>query len=243
MSKHPQTLSVTQAAELCGVGRTTVGYWVRSKKLRAERSGRNYSIPVEELLFYLQSTGQKVPHELTGGYLQTPVFRSIVNCWDYWQGSAHGQNCVDCTVFTKQLEVCFTARESGLLRCPETCDACIYYKETYFPRIQFVHQIDLSAAVYKDLCCWGGNAKSLELCGINHKKLIGMGIDHVIHPDSLDIVVAGMRRRVFENTAVPRTYIVYLKNKRHGKLKVRSTFYPLCNPPETFLILTEPYED
>jgi hypothetical protein len=31
MNKHRETLSVTQAASLCGVGRTTVGYWIRSK--------------------------------------------------------------------------------------------------------------------------------------------------------------------------------------------------------------------
>jgi len=41
MAQNKKTLSVTQAAKLCGVGRTTVGYWIRSRKLRATRTGHD----------------------------------------------------------------------------------------------------------------------------------------------------------------------------------------------------------
>jgi hypothetical protein len=64
MSKFPKTLSAYRAADLCGVGRTAVGYWIRSKKLYARRLGRNYTIPVEDLLFFLQNSNQRVPSEL-----------------------------------------------------------------------------------------------------------------------------------------------------------------------------------
>jgi excisionase family DNA binding protein len=64
MAVSQKTLPVSQAAALCGVGRTTVGYWIRSKKLRANRVGRNYSIPVQDLLYFLKSSGQKIPSEL-----------------------------------------------------------------------------------------------------------------------------------------------------------------------------------
>ena len=63
MTGTKKTLSVSQAAALCGVGRTTVGYWIRSKKLQAHRVVRNYSILVEDLLFFLKSSGQKTPLE------------------------------------------------------------------------------------------------------------------------------------------------------------------------------------
>ena len=44
-------LSVSQVASLCGVGHSTVGYWVRGNKLGARRVGNQYSIPVEEYPF------------------------------------------------------------------------------------------------------------------------------------------------------------------------------------------------
>ena len=43
MADSQKTLSVSKAATLCGVGRTTVGYWIRSKKINAARPGRNYN--------------------------------------------------------------------------------------------------------------------------------------------------------------------------------------------------------
>ena len=39
MDTIDKSLSVTEAAALCGVGRTTVGYWIRSNKLPANRKG------------------------------------------------------------------------------------------------------------------------------------------------------------------------------------------------------------
>ena len=57
-------ITVNQAASFCDVDRTTVGYWIRSGKLAANRIGKKYAIPVEELCFYLQSTGQNIPDAL-----------------------------------------------------------------------------------------------------------------------------------------------------------------------------------
>jgi len=45
MTPPQQTLSVSQAAALCGVNRNTIGAWIRSGKIRAARIGRNYAIP------------------------------------------------------------------------------------------------------------------------------------------------------------------------------------------------------
>ncbi len=67
MMNAPKTLTVSQAAVICKVGRTTVGYWVRSKKVFAQRMGRNYAIPVEDLLHFLKSSGQPIPPELGNG--------------------------------------------------------------------------------------------------------------------------------------------------------------------------------
>ena len=158
MSVLKETLSVHETAELCGVGHSTVGYWIRSKKLFADRVGKNYSIPVKELLFFLQSTGRNIPVELADMNLREPCFRTIGHCWEYHKGTSHGRNCRDCLVLNNELEVCFSARASSSLCCPEVCHECKYYKANYLPRIQFIFQIDFAAAIYKDLCCWGGNS-------------------------------------------------------------------------------------
>ena len=54
-----------------------------------------------------------------------------------------------------------------MLECSD-CLSCRYYMETYFPRIQFVHQFGMPAAVFKDLYLWGGNSQCAELCGRAH---------------------------------------------------------------------------
>src|SRR5210317_2390825 len=162
MSELPKTLSVARAAALCGVGRTTVGYWIRSKKLYARRLGRNYTIPVEDLLFFLQNSNQRVPSELYHEKSSGPIFKRFQNCWQYWQGSTRARRCDDCVAFKKKLHACFTAKDSGLLRCSK-CDQCRYYLETFYSRIQFIHQINMPAAVVKDFHLWGGNVHCAEL--------------------------------------------------------------------------------
>ena len=147
MSGIQKTISVSQAAALCGVGRTTVGYWIRSKKLHALRVGRNYTIPVDDLVFLLRNNHQRIPPELLCVNSNRPIFRSFQNCWEHWNGSEHGRKCHDCIVFRNQLQDCFTVKDSGFLGCSE-CDRCGYYLEMLLPRIQFVHQIEIDRGVF-----------------------------------------------------------------------------------------------
>ena len=152
-----ETVSVTQAAAICGVGRTTVGYWIRSKKLHASRSGNKYAIPVQDLLFFLQTSGQKIPEQLANENMKGPAVRSFQYCWQYYQDDPHGQNCLRCIAFKSKLNVCFSARNSGCIGCLGHCETCSYYLETYYPRLHFIHQFDIPAAVIKNLYFWAGN--------------------------------------------------------------------------------------
>ena len=161
MSPNHQTITVAEAARQCAVG-----YWIRSEKLHANRVGRSYRIPVEGLVFFLKSTGQKVPLQLVGENPNFPVFRTTQNCWEYWQGSNHNRDYRDCTVYLNQASLCFTARDSSRLGCHAACAECKYYLEMYLPRIGFIHQIDFPAAVYRDLYIWGGNGRWAELCNV-----------------------------------------------------------------------------
>ena len=241
--KTKKTLSVAQTAALCGVGRSTVGYWIRSKRLGANRTGRNYSIPCEELLFFLKSTGRNIPDDLAGGDFGGPCFRAVQNCWDYLKDSAHGLNCKDCTVFLNKVEVCFTAKKISSSNCPGSCHECRYYTEIYLSRIQFVYQIELPAAVYKGFELWGGNRGWAELYEVEEKDLPGMGIEQGVHPDSIETVISIVKKRALGDTSVPRTYSIFLRSSQNFRLRVCISVYPLIEPAGSYLVLAEPKED
>ena len=236
MTDTKKTLSVSQAASLCGVGRTTVGYWIRSKKLHANRVGRNYAILVDDLLFFLKNSDQKIPPELLRENSNGFIFKSFQNCWQHWHGSEHGHRCHKCIAFKNQLQDCFTVKDSGMLECSD-CLACRYYMETYFPRIQFVHQFGIPAAVFKGLYLWGGNSQCAELCGVRQKDLVGMGIEKLVHASSLANVIEKVRQMAIGEPVVGNKCSIYVNNRVKGSQKIHVWVYPLMEPDRTFLVL------
>ena len=240
MKSSPKTLSVAQAAELCRVNRNTVGLWIRSGKLPAHRIGKKYTIPVEELIYFLKLSGQNIPDELGAKELKGPFFRTIQNCWEYFQEKATGRDCKNCTVLKNQLEVCFIGKASSALQCDGFCDACEYYQEKYFTRIQFIYQINFPAAVCKDLYFWGGNSLWAELCEVQEKDLVGMGIEKICHSDSLEKVISNNKKRALGDHSAPRTDYIFLKNSKLNKIEVQIAIYPLKEPMGSWLLLAEP---
>jgi len=231
-----KTLPVSQVAVLCGVGRTTVGYWIRSRKLVAHRIGRNYAVPLEDLLFFLKNSGQKIPPELLQENSKRPIFKSFQNCWQHWSGSEHARNCQGCIAFKNQLQTCFTVKDSGMLGCSH-CDTCRYYQETYLSRIQFVHQIEVPAAVFKDLYLWGGNSYCADLCGVDEKDLIGMGIEKIVHSSSLETVITTVKKNSIGDSGLQANCDISIKTALNGQHEVRVSVYPLREPGGTFLVI------
>ncbi len=239
MAGSQKSLSVSEAAALCGVGRTTVGYWIRSKKLHATRQGRNYTIPVEDLLFFLSTNGQEIPPGLLERNSSGPIFKSFQNCWQYWNGTEHGLRCHGCIAFKNQLQACFTVKDCGLLGCAD-CNTCRYYIETILRRIQFVHQIEMPAAVFKDLYLWGGNSSCAEICGVAQETLVGMGIEKIVHAHSLPKVIEAIRKFALGEPEVKEDCIILIKNDRESPRKVRVSVYLLREPANAFLVLGFP---
>jgi len=240
MRAEEKLLSVSQAATLCGVGHSTVGYWVRGNKLHAHRVGNQYSIPVEELVLYLKSKGQEIPDELAGVDAQLPDIRALPNCWQYLKDTSDGHNCNNCLVFKNRVETCFTGKGVGSLECSTECLDCKYYLETYLLRIQFIHQILSPAAVLKDFHIWGGNNRWAELCGVDERDLPGMGVEQIFHSDSLERVIVDIKKRVMGDPSVSGTYRAFFKNAEKGKIGVRISVYGLDDPAEALLFLAEP---
>ena len=233
-------LSVAQAASLCSVGHSTVGYWVRKNKLRAQRLGRQYSIPVEELLLYLKSNGQKIPEELAGIDFADPDSRTLQNCWQHFKDATDGHACDDCFVFKNRVEPCFTCKGTASFHCSTDCPECTHYMETYLPGMQFIHQLSSPAAIAKDFYLWGGNKLWAELCGVGEKDLPGMGIEQVFHPDSLEMIITGIKKKILGYPSFTESYETFFKNNEKDKIAVHISIHGLDDPPEALLILAEP---
>ena len=241
MAIPQQTISVSEAAALCGVGRTTVGYWIRSKKLHATRLGRNYRIAIEDLLFFLQNSGQQIPSELLGLKHHGPFFKSYQHCWQYWKDDGDETRCSGCIAFKNELQECFTVRNHDPAVTTKCCD-CRYYQETYLRRIQFVHQINLPAAVFKDLHLWGGNSLCAELCGVQQGELVGMGIEKIIETESLPKVINGIRKLALGTPEIKVACRITVKNGTGSHTNLRISVYPLRQPAAAFLVLGVPLE-
>ena len=231
-------LSVPETAALCGVTRSTINNWINDKKLTAIRSGRNYGVPEKELLIFLRSTGKEIPSELQSDDLKGPLYKTFQYCWDYPKDSAHEERCKGCVVLDKKLDVCFTAKASSKLDCTVECSECHYYQEIYLPRIQFIHQLDLPAAVCKGLFFWGANSKWAEINRISQNNFPGMGVERLVHPDALEGVISTIRKMEL-GESLPMTFNILMKSKKRGKQEANISFIPLNEPPGTFLFLAK----
>jgi hypothetical protein len=232
-------LSASRAAAICGVGRTTVGYWVRSGKLFARRTGRSYAIPVKDLLHFLVSTGQPIPPELSQAGADGPLFKSFRPCWEYWQSDG-GHQCSRCLVYRRQVEECFCIGDPAARGCPAACGQCRYFREMYAARIQFIHQIDCPAAVFKGLALWGANAAWADACRLPADGLAGAGLETLIHPASLGAVIAAFKRVGLGEKGVLIPGPVFAGETRTESGRMAAWVFPLREPEETRLVLAVP---
>ena len=239
MEEGQKAISVTEAAALCDVGRTTVGYWIRSKKLAANRRGKKYEIPVQNLLYFLKANGQKIPDQLEKENLKGPVFRTFQNCWTYYQDHSHGLSCPECIVFKNQIRVCFSARDDGSLTCGVGCENCRYYREAYYPQVQFIHQFNGPAAVIKDLYFWAGNPEMANLCEVGENQIVGMGIEKIVHPRSLEQVISWVKRKALGDTVSQSECRIYIKNHHADGMKIKCSVLLLKEPQGASLILAD----
>ncbi len=236
MNIEDHIMSVPEAAAICGVTRSTVNHWIKTNKLRATRTGRNYSVPARELFLFLKSTGRDIPVELEGIRSSGPVFNTPVPCWNYWKGSEHGNECSRCVVLNHQPEICFTAKESSRLRCTTSCSECGYYEDIFLSRIEFIHQIDSPAAVFKGLFFWGVNSRWAETCGRRVEDFPGSGVEQVIAQESLAAFISAIKKSEL-GEPVQKAISVCVKNEGLNRLNMKVSFYAMNEPSGAFLVL------
>ncbi len=235
-SRPAAALSVSRAAALCGVGRTTVGYWVRSGKLFARRSGRSYAIPVEDLLHFLAASDHPIPPALKPAGAAGLLFKSFRPCWEYWPPDA-GHQCSRCLAFRRRLEECFCIDDPAARACPVACGECRYFREMVGARTQFVHQIDCPAAVFKGLALWGANAAWAAACRLSEDHLAGAGLETMIHPSALGAVIAAFKRVGLGEKGVLVPGPVFPGETRTDTGRMAAWVFPLREPEDTRLVL------
>jgi len=241
MDKRLQAMSVKDIAELCGVGRSTVSYWISKKPLTAHRSGNKHLVSIDDLILFLKSEGKPVPQvliEQMGSVYHQPM-RPFKRCWEYWANDFHGTKCQQCPVFTHLIELCFTSKNNQNRQCPIRCHKCQYFGEYFGPRIAFVHQIHKPAAIFKDLYLWSGNRYWAEICGFEVDQLIGAGVEEFIHSDSLKEFIRCTKRQLQGDPAAPDRYPVYFSGKQGKKINICLNIIRMDNPLDTQLAIAE----
>jgi len=231
--------TVAQCANLCSVGRGTVHYWIKKGKLHAIRSGKSYTVPIQGLLLFLKNTGRPVPSALNQDFSGSPLFAMHKPCWETGHGDPGGTPCRDCLVFQRGLDLCLSARGSSGIQCPTSCIQCRYYQDVLFPKIQFVHQIEVPAVVVKDLLFLAANSAFADMCRLKPEDIPGLGIEQIIHPESLPKVLVNARNRSLNDNEAPRNYHVFVRTKNHVRTPARVTVYPLNEPSGAYLVLGE----
>ena len=168
---------------------------------------------------------------------QLPDIRAFPSCWQYFRGTADRHECDNCLVLKNRVETCFTGKVTDFLECSTDCPDCKYYIEAYLPKIQFIHQISSPAAISNGFYLWGGNKPWAKLCGVDERDLPGMGIEQIFLPDSLPIIIAGIKKRSLGDPSMTRSYRTFFKNDEKGKIPVQISLYGLDDPSEKLLIL------
>ena len=238
MNERLPKLSVMDIADICGVARSTVSYWIAKKSLPANRLGNKYAVSIDDLVFFLKSEGHSVPQFLLEqvGNVYLQPFKPMRRCWECWADHSSEKRCEHCSVFTYQISECFTAKNN---KCGIHCHECHYFGEYYGPRVLFIHQIEKAAAIYKDLYFWSANKLWADLCGVGVDQLIGAGIEEFIHPDSLKTFINYNKRQVQGDPTVPDRYRAAFSPKNGGKIETFLSISPLANPANTWLAVAE----
>jgi hypothetical protein len=119
------------------------------------------------------------------------------------------------------------------------CPTCQYYQETYWPRIQIVHQIDFPALVFREFNILGANSLWAAMCDMQAEELIGLGVEKMVHADSLASVVRGVKKLMLRQAGLSERCSLYLRNGRGERLNVQLSIVSLLEPTGAYLAIAD----
>jgi len=89
---------------------------------------------------------------------------------------------------------------------------------------------------------WGGNSSCADICSVSQKELIGMGIEKIVHTESLPKVIQTIRKLTLGEPEVKQDCVISIKNDWKNLIKVRLSVYLLSEPVNAFLVLGVPLD-
>lgn len=91
--------------------------------------------------------------------------------------------------------------------------------------------------VLKNFSIWAGNRQFSTLCDLSFEKLVGVGIERMVHPDTLAEVIAGLKQLALGRANFSNPCRVAILNAQQVKMNVEIMVLPLNDPPATWLAL------
>ena len=98
----------------------------------------------------------------------------------------------------------------------------------------------MPAAVVKDFHLWGGNVHCAELCEVQPKDLVGMGIEKIVHASSLAKIIEAVRKMALRELAFEKSCSISVNSRRGGRREIQVSVFPLREPDRVFLVLGAP---
>lgn len=66
------------------------------------------------------------------------------------------------------------------------------------------------------------------------------GDEQILYPDSLEIIIAGIKKKTSGNHFVAKSYDTFFKNDERGIIAINTSIYAFNYPTKFLLILAEP---
>ena len=97
----------------------------------------------------------------------------------------------------------------------------------------------MPAAVLKDMYIWSGNRAWADLCGVDIDDLIGMGIEEIIHPESIKIIINFNKKIQHGDNAGFLKSDVFFENQNGEKIKVNLAMASLKQPDGAYFAIVD----
>ncbi|NLA75232.1 MAG: hypothetical protein GX846_07170 [Deltaproteobacteria bacterium] len=124
-------------------------------------------------------------------------------------------------------------------RCNIECARCRYFYEHYTQYISFIHQMSMPVAIFRDMYIWSGNRAWADMCNVDPDILIGMGVEEIIHPESIRVIIDFNKRLQQGNSSMILKSQIRLESGNGKEIRVNLTITPLKQPERACFAVAE----
>ena len=232
--------STTELAKICQVSRFTTSKWVREGKIRGASPGRNYKIPINEIIRFLKESNFPIPEELKTGDKNYDHHQKY--CWEYHseQNDISLHQCSACIIKEAEILNCFIMRVDDYqdnIKCPIECSKCSYFLEKFANHFAIVKAFDEPAIICSNGAILAVNQGFSMITGLsNEANVIGQDLSDFLS-DASRMHFLVYRDRVKNNDpARPEHVKVAIGDAKGNQHNVHLSCKRLKNIPNTFLI-------